>query len=62
MRHIRQINSVETESYVIVITTGFETNLQNHPSILEHPEVFEISNNEIPKEITYLNYQSENAK
>ena len=62
MRHIRQINSVETESYVIVITTGFETNLENHPCILEHPELFEISNDKIPKEITYLNYQSENAK
>ena len=62
MKHIRQINSIGTKSYIIVITTGFETNLQNHPSILEHPEVFEISNNEIPKEITYLNYQSENAK
>ena len=62
MKHIRQINSIGKKSYVIVITTGFETNLENHPSILEHSEVFEISNNEIPKEITYLNYQSENAK
>lgn len=57
MRHIRQINSVETESYVIVISNGFETNLENHPSILEHPEWFEISNDEIAKNITYLNYE-----
>lgn len=57
MKHIRQINSVETELYVIIISTGFETNLENHPSILEHPEVFEISNDEITKNITYLNYE-----
>ena len=62
MRHIRQINTVDTDSYAIVISTGFETNLEKHPSIFEHPEVFEISDNEITKEITYLNYQSENAK
>ena len=62
MKHIRQINSVETDSCVIIISTGFETNLENHPCILEHPELFEISNDEIQKEITYLNYQSENAK
>ena len=60
MKHIRQINSIETESYIIVISTGFETNLENHPSILEHPEMFEISNDEIPKNITYLNYESDN--
>ena len=57
MKHIRQINSIGTESYVIVISIGFETNLENHPCILEHPEVFEISNDEIPKNITYLNYE-----
>lgn len=57
MKHIRQINSIGTDSYVIVISRGFETNLENHPCILEHPEVFEISNDEIPKNITYLNYE-----
>jgi hypothetical protein len=40
MRHIRQINSVGTDSYTIVIA---EEPLEDHPSIVEHPDLFEIS-------------------
>ena len=61
MKHIRQINSINTESYVIVISDDYD-NLSLHPAILEHPELFEISETKIPKEITYLNYQNENTK
>jgi hypothetical protein len=57
MEYIRQINSIDTESLVIIVSEGYEGNLENHPSILEHPELFEISNEEITKNITYLNYQ-----
>ena len=54
MRHIRQINSVGTESYTVV-----EANepLEQHPSIVNHPDLFEISEDEIPKQHQYLIYE-----
>jgi hypothetical protein len=54
MRHIRQINSVGTDSYTVVIANE---PLEQHPSILEHPELFEISEDDIPEKHQYLNYQ-----
>jgi hypothetical protein len=54
MRHIRQINSVGTNCYTIVIA---EEPLELHPSIVQHPDLFEISEDEIPKFIQYLNYE-----
>ncbi len=54
MRHIRQINSVGTNSYTVVIANE---PLEQHPSILEHPEWFEISEDDIPEKHQYLNYQ-----
>lgn len=54
MRHIRQINSVGTDSYAVVIA---EEPLEEHPSIVQHPELFEISENEIPAQHQYLNYE-----
>jgi hypothetical protein len=59
MKHIRQINSVGTDSYTIVITDGWESPLEEHPSILEHPEIFEIADNsEIPNYHQYVEYES----
>jgi hypothetical protein len=54
MRHIRQINSVGTDSYTVVIA---EEPLELHPSIVQHPELFEISEDEIPTQHQYLNYE-----
>jgi len=54
MRHIRQINSVGTDSYTVVIANE---PLEQHPSILDHPELFEISEDDIPEKHQYLNYQ-----
>ena len=54
MRHIRQINSVGTESYTVVIA---EEPLEQHPSIVNHPTWFEISEDEIPEKHQYLNYE-----
>ncbi len=54
MRHIRQINSVGTDSYTVVIANE---PLEQHPSILEHPELFEISEDDIPEKHQYLNYE-----
>ena len=52
MRHIRQINSVGTDSYTVVIANE---PLEQHPSILKNPELFEISEDEIPEKYQYLN-------
>lgn len=54
MRHIRQINSVGTDSYTVVIA---EEPLEEHPSIVQHPTLFEISEDEIPEKHQYLNYE-----
>ena len=54
MRHIRQINSVETNSYTVVIANE---PLEEHPSIVDNPTLFEISEDEIPEQHQYLNYE-----
>lgn len=53
MRHIRQINTVGQEYYGVVIA---EEPLEDHLSIIEHPELFEISEDEIPEKHQYLDY------
>ena len=58
MKHIRQINSVATDSYTVVNTDRWNQPLEQHPSIVEHPELFEISEQEIPLEHQYLIYES----
>jgi len=58
MRHIRQINSLGTNTYTVVVTDGWDKPLEEHPSIVEHPELFEISEDAIPEYIQYLVYQS----
>ena len=54
MRHIRQINTVGQEYYGLVVA---DEPLESHPSVIEHPELFEISEDEIPEKVQYLNYQ-----
>ena len=54
MRHIRQINSVETNSYTVVIANE---PLEQHSSMVQHPDLFEISEDEIPEQHQYLNYE-----
>ena len=54
MRHIRQINSVGTESYTVVVANE---PLEQHPSIVNHPDLFEISEDEIPERHQYLIYE-----
>lgn len=54
MKHIRQINTVGTESYTVV-----EANepLEYHPSIVNYPDLFEISEDDIPEQHQYLIYE-----
>jgi len=54
MRHIRQINSVGTDSYTVVIANE---PLEQDPSIVDNPTLFEISEDEIPEAHQYLIYQ-----
>ena len=56
MEHIRQTSTVGTDCYTVVVTTDWVLPLNEHPSIVEHPELFEISTDEIPTNPQYLNY------
>jgi len=60
MEHIRQkinllLKDVEV-AYTVVITTGWTLPLNQHPSMIEHPEIFEISEDIIPEDAQYLKY------
>lgn len=46
MRHIRQINSVGTDSYTVVVA---QEPLEEHLSVVLHPDLFEISEDDIPE-------------
>lgn len=52
------IRNKNLSPYTIIITEGWDRPLEEHPSIVEHPESFEISEDEIPEYIQYLVYQS----
>jgi len=42
MKHIRQINSVSTNSYTIVNLDNYVGELENHPILVEYSDLFEI--------------------
>jgi len=57
MRHIKQIEIVienEIETYTVVIANE---PLEENLCIIEHPNLFEIVDCEIPENAQYLNYQ-----
>jgi hypothetical protein len=51
MRHIRQINSVGTNSYTVVVA---QEPLESHRSVVNYPTLFEISEDELPAYIQYV--------
>ena len=53
MAHIIQKNNGGV--YTVVITDGY-TDLTTHPSIVEHPDLFELINIDLPTEYQLLNY------
>jgi len=55
MRHIRQINSIDTNTYTVVIANE---PLEQHQSIVQHPDLFEISEDDIPETHQLLNYEN----
>lgn len=56
MKHIRQINSVNTNTYTVVLLTNYTGNLEDHPIFAAYPNQFEISNDELPDFIQYVSY------
>lgn len=57
MAYIEQI-----QTPIVVDTTSFKGKLETHPSILEHPELFRIVKQDLPKEYTKLNYNNGDDK
>ena len=56
MKHIRQ---KDLTTYTVVVIEGWDKPLEEHPAIVEHPEVFEVVDCNIPTEnLQYLNYNS----
>jgi len=58
MKHIRQINSVGTNTYTVVVTDNWTLPLEEHPSVVEHPELFEVADCEISEDCQHLIYES----
>jgi len=60
MEHIRQKIDIANKgieiAYTVVNTSDWMLPLSQHPSIVEHPELFEISEDVIPDNAQYLNY------
>jgi len=60
MKHIRQINSVGTDSYTVMITEGWggenEPTLEEHPAIINHSDIFEVADCELPEYVQYVIY------
>lgn len=56
MQHIRQINSVGTNIYTIVKTDYWDKPLEEHPAVVQHPELFEVVDSDIPEQHQYLIY------
>ena len=60
MIHIRQkVSSFNPhEVYSVVITDDWEYPLELHPSIIEHPEIFEIADCDIPNHAEFMIYDN----
>jgi hypothetical protein len=56
MRHIRQINSVNTNTYTIVDLSNYSGIMEDHPIFGAFPNAFEISDNELPDFVQYVTY------
>jgi len=59
MKHIRQINSVNTNTYTIVLLDNYDGVIEEHPIFDAFPDAFEISENELPEFIQYVSYDIE---
>ena len=58
MKHIRQKDSVGTNSYTIVNLDNYVGELEDHPILVEYSDLFEISEDELPNYVQYVIYQN----
>lgn len=60
MIHIRQKNSstIQGQVYSVVVTTDWDKPLEEHPSIVEHSELFEIVDCDIPNHAEFMIYDN----
>lgn len=56
MKHIRQINSVNTNTYTIVDLSNYSGIMEEHPIFQAFPNQFEISEQDLPDFIQYVSY------
>jgi hypothetical protein len=57
MKHIRQINSVNTNTYTIVDLSNYSGVMEDHPIFQAFPDAFEISQNNIPDFVQYVSFE-----
>ena len=57
MKHIVQINSIGTSLYTLVNTDNYIGDLENHPLVINQPETFRISEDDIPNIVQYVIYE-----
>jgi hypothetical protein len=56
MKHIRQINSVNTNTYTIVLLDNYDGVIEEHPIFGAYPDAFEISEQDLPDFVQYVTY------
>jgi hypothetical protein len=56
MKHIRQINSVNTNTYTIVDLSNYDGIMEEHPIFGAFPNAFEIADNDLPDFVQYVTY------
>jgi hypothetical protein len=56
MKHIRQINSVSTNTYTIVDLSNYSGIIEEHPIFGAFPNKFEISEQDLPGFIQYVSF------
>lgn len=56
MKHIRQINSVNTNTYTIVDLSNYSGVMEEHPIFGAFPNSFEISEQDLPEFVQYVSY------
>ena len=62
MKHIRQINSVNTNTYTIVDLSNYLGVMEEHPIFSAFPNSFEIAENDLPDFVQYVSYDIEELK
>jgi cell fate (sporulation/competence/biofilm development) regulator YmcA (YheA/YmcA/DUF963 family) len=59
MKHIRQINSVNTNTYTIVLLDNYDGQMEEHPIFNAFQDAFEISENDLPDFVQYVSFEIE---